>query len=207
MNLINKLTQKIKYTQPAIEITELNGEDIITSSGVKSGFQISNKTKKEVEEIKEQSRKLTFYEKYPDGLPLMVLEYLDYGKFGAMLKQEQLLPPSYDRRPAEVSVTFIGDVPRLKLTFKSKTTNSIILLSIYKYHLSCAKKMDKSYHGNMEMEKIWREFAKRTMYLWENGYRYKLLDHNRKAEVKTSLQEDIDYIESVRKAEENQTKI
>ena len=102
-----------------------------------------------------------------------------------------------------MSVTFIGDVPRLKLTFKSKTTNSIILLSIYKYHLSCAKKMDKSYHGNMEMEKIWREFAKRTMYLWERGYRSKLLDHNRKGEVKTSIQEDMEYIESVRNAEEN----
>ena len=86
MNLINKLTQKMKYIKPNLEITEFNGVDIITSSGVMSGFQFSNKTQKEVKEIKEQSRKLTFYEKYPDGLPLMVLEYLDYGKFGAMLK-------------------------------------------------------------------------------------------------------------------------
>ena len=139
-------------------------------------------------------------DRYPEGLPLMILEYIDYSKFGAMLKQEKLLPPSYDRRPADVGITFIGDVPRLKLTFKSKTSDSIILLSICKYDLSCAKKSDKAYHRNMEMEKIWLEFAKRTMYLWERGYRYELLDHNRKAEVKTSLQEDIDYIESVRKA-------
>jgi len=142
----------------------------------------------------------SFMEKYPDGLPLMVLEYLDYGKFGAMLKQEKLLPPSYDRRPTDVSITFIGDVPRLKLTFKSKTSDSTILLSICKYNLSCAKKEDKAYYKNLEMEKQWLEFAKRTMYLWERGYRFELMDHKRKGEiVKTIMQEDMEYIESIRR--------
>ena len=144
-------------------------------------------------------------DRYPDGLPLMVLEYLDYSRFGAMLKQEKLLPPSYDRRPADVGITFIGDVPRLKLMFKSKTSDSIILLSICKYNLSCAKKEDKAYYRNLKMEEQWREFAERTMYLWERGYRFELLDHNRKGEVvKTAMQEDMEYIESVRKAYETQ---
>ncbi|MBQ8615614.1 MAG: hypothetical protein IJ415_03510, partial [Clostridia bacterium] len=44
----------------------------------------------------------TVFQKYLNGLPLMVLEDIDYSKFGAMLKQERLLPPSYDRKPIKV---------------------------------------------------------------------------------------------------------
>ena len=64
------------------------------------------KQDEKIEEIKEETKEYlkktslfepSFYEKYPDGLPLEVLNLIDFKYFGAKLKQEQLLSPSYDR--------------------------------------------------------------------------------------------------------------
>ena len=140
-------------------------------------------------------------DKYPEGLPLMVLEYIDYSKFGAMLKQEQLLPPSYDRRPIKVDIDEDYGKPRVILTFKSKTSDSWRMVSISGYCVTYSEKINQPItilEVNEQMSKIWCEFAERTMYLWDRGYRFELLDHKRKGEIGQNLmQEDIDYIESV----------
>ena len=47
MSLLNKLRRK--YSNPEIEIVELNGEDIITSSGEQAEIEFAKKTKKERE--------------------------------------------------------------------------------------------------------------------------------------------------------------
>ena len=82
-------------------------------------------------------------DRYPDGLPLMVLEYIDYSKFGAMLKQEQLLPPSYDRRPIKVDIDEDYGRPRVILTFKSKTSDSWRMVSISGYCVTYSEKINQ----------------------------------------------------------------
>ena len=152
--------------------------------------------------------------RYPDGLPLMVLEYLDYSRFGALLKQDQLLPPSYDRRPIKVDIDEDYGKPRVILTFKSKTSDSWRMVSISGYCVTYSQKINQPItilEVNEQMSKVWCEFAERTMYLWERGYRFELLDHKRKGEIGQNLmQEDIDNMESVKeiakwnkKAEDN----
>ena len=140
--------------------------------------------------------------RYPDGLPLMVLEYLDYGKFGALLKQDQLLPPSYDRRPIKVDIDEDYGKPRVILTFKSKTSDSWRMVSISGYCVTYSQKINQPItilEVNEQMSKVWCEFAERTMYLWERGYRFELLDYKRKGEIGQNLmQEDIDNMESVK---------
>ena len=178
MNLINKLTQKKKYTQPIVEIMGLNGEDIITSSGEMAEFEFAEKTKKEEKEIKEQPRELTFYEKYPDGLPLKILELIDFKHFGAKLKQEQLLPPSYDRKPIKIEIKDFCGFPRVFLTFKSKTSESYRIVGICRHSVAYSEKMNREIsvmEVNPMMMSVWREFAQNVMWAWERGYNYALV--------------------------------
>lgn len=173
-------------------------------------------TKQEFESLASVLKKEpSVMEKYPDGLPLMVLEYIDYSKFGAMLKQEQLLPPSYDRRPIKVDIDEDYGKPRVILTFKSKTSDSWRMVSISGYSVAYSQKINQPItilEVNEQMSKIWYKFAGRTMYLWDRGYRFELLDHKRKGEIgKNLMQEEVEYEESIKeiakcnkKAQENQ---
>ena len=50
------------------------------------------------------------------------------------------------------------------------------------------------------MSEVWRNFAEITMYRWERGYRFELLDHKRKGEIgKSLIKEDMEYIEHIKK--------
>lgn len=90
--------------------------------------------KKEVEEVQEEkpvnvgfvtSRRQTYRETHPNGLSMAELKIIDYDKFGAILKQKKLLPPSYNRKPADVDFSTANNgCPRVKLTFRSKTSES-----------------------------------------------------------------------------------
>ena len=110
-----------------------------------------NQREKVEEEVKQEFEPLasvlkkdpSVMERYPDGLPLMVLEYIDYSKFGAMLKQEQLLPPSYDRRPIKVDIDEDYGKPRVILTFKSKTSDSWRMVSISGYCVTYSEKINQ----------------------------------------------------------------
>ena len=148
--------------------------------------------------------------RYPDGLPLMVLEYLDYGKFGALLKQDQLLPPSYDRRPIKVDIDEDYGKPRVILTFKSKTSDSWRQVSISGYSVAYSEKINQPItilEVNSLMSEVWLEFAERTMYLWERGYRFELMDQQRKGEIgKSLMQEEVEYEESLKEIAENNKK-
>lgn len=219
MSLLNKAVDRLKYLMPEMEIVK-TGDDIITKS-----IPVAKSTSEElVEETekKEQTKQLTFYEKYPDGLPVEVLELIDFSHFGAMLKQEQLLPPSYGKRPTDVAV-YIGKkgLPVLILTFNSKTSNSYRKLMVVGYVVSESINNPIGYITNADISSQWQEFAQRVMYLWERGYRFEQFDQQRKGEIQkffidettlkniherekiremsqTLMQEDMEYIESVK---------
>lgn len=173
-----------------------------------------NQREKVEEEVKQEFEPLasvlkkdpSVMERYPDGLPLMVLEYIDYSKFGAMLKQEQLLPPSYDRRPIKVDIDEDYGKPRVILTFKSKTSDSWRMVSISGYCVTYSEKINQPItilEENQFISEVWRNFAERTMYLWERGYRFELLDHKRKGEIgKTLMQDEVEYEESIKEIAE-----
>ena len=126
--------------------------------------------------MKEQLRELTFYEKYPDGLPLEILELIDFKHFGAILKQEQLLPPSYDRKPAEIKVYLAADnLPRVKLIFKSKTSTSFRNVYIMRNEVGCGINEYNSHKYSEELTNVWFNFAQNVMWAWERGYNYALV--------------------------------
>ena len=167
--------------------------------------------KREVEPLASVLKKdLTVKERYPEGMPIMVLEYIDYSKFGAMLKQEQLLPPSYDRRPIKVDIDEDYGKPRVILTFKSKTSDSWRQVSISGYSVAYSEKINQPItilEVNSLMSEVWLEFAERTMYLWERGYRFELMDQQRKGEIgKSLMQEEVEYEESLKEIAENNKK-
>jgi len=164
-------------------------------------------------------------EKYPEGLPLNVLQIIDYKKFGAMLKKEQLLPPSYDRNPIKVEIDEKFGGPRVILTFKSETSDSERVVSIYGYTVAYSSKINTPItilEVNNFMSEVWREFAEHVMWSWDRGYRYSLIEQERKGDDPTSyhidknaikklqdielrksiaknlMQEDMEYIQSVK---------
>ena len=148
---------------------------------------------------------------YPDGLPLMVLEYIDYSKFGVMLKQERLLPPSYEAKPIKVELDNNYGKPRVVLTFKSKTSDSERLVGITGYIVSYERKINQPIRimeVNPLMIAVWRRFAEHVMWKWERGYRFELFDQQRKGEIgKSLMQEDTEYIEHLKRMGEEYMKV
>ena len=174
MNLINKLTEKKKYVQPNVELIELNGEDILTSSGEQAEIGFAKKTKKETKI--EEPKELTFFEKYPDGLPVEVLKLIDFKHFGAILKQQQLLPPSYDRKPAEIDIFLDAEnIASVELVFKSKNSSSYRVLNIHKYNVAYSKNRSYALTVNPQISNVWCRFAQNVMWAWERGYNYALV--------------------------------
>ena len=146
--------------------------------------------KQSPEDIKEKSKVVenikpielvgnpTLLEKYPYGLPIEVLENVDYEQFGTLLKQEQLLPPSYDRKPINVEIDKVVELPRVLLTFKSKTSDTVRYVEIYKYAVSYTEKVGSPLTGmeiNDKMSDIWYKFSERVMFAWDRGYRNNLM--------------------------------
>lgn len=177
MGLLERLFKKKKVEQIVEEKEDLN-------------------TIKDDETLKETP---SIIEKYPHGLPATVLELIDYSKFGAMLKQEKLLPPSYDKRPSNMRISYDCCIPKLKLRFRSTTSNSYKTLEIYKYNVSCASKGSTTYYSKSLMEDIWCKFAEEVMYKWDKGYRFELIDQKRKCEIeKTLIQDEIEHEYSIK---------
>lgn len=192
MTLLNKTADRLKYSMPEAEIVKV-GDDIITKS-----IQVAKLTSEELveEPVRENKNRVDLetgnvVDIYPDGLPLYVMQVIDYKKFGAMLKQEQLLPPSYDKRPNEVKIDTDLGIPILRLTFKSKTSNSYRIIGISRYYVSCARNGDTVHKIDPLMIAVWRRFAEYVMWKWEQGYRFELFDQDRKGEInKTKNQEE-----------------
>lgn len=185
MSLLNKLRKK--YINPEIEIIKLT-EDIMASSSPKL-----MEDEYETEKKKEQMKELTFFEKYPDGVPLEVLKLIDFKHFGAKLKQAQLLPPSYARNPIKVEIEDWCGYPRVFLTFKSKTSESYRIVGICRYSVAYSTKMNKPVkvlETNPLMIPIWRDFAQNVMWAWEHGYNYALVGPEKNIETYRKLMVD-----------------
>jgi len=130
---------------------------------------------------------------YPKGLPRNVLEVIDYSKFGAMLKSERLLAPSYDKRPINVEIDNRYGSPRVILTFKSTKSENVRFVSIMGFSVSYSKKINTELtilEVNLEMTAVWREFAEQVMWAWENGYRYSLIDQKRNGEPTITVHDE-----------------
>ncbi len=123
-------------------------------------------------------RTKTVKERYPDGLPLEVLKQIDYSKYGTILKQQQLLPPSYDRNPVGVEIrpSEHGD-HNIGLIFKSKTSESYRIISICRYNVTMAVNDSFLYDYLPIMSREWENFCERIMWLYEKGYKLSLVNH------------------------------
>ncbi|MFQ6723707.1 MAG: hypothetical protein ACLRFE_00030 [Clostridia bacterium] len=118
-------------------------------------------------------KRVPFKERYPDGLPLNMLKHLDYSKYGAILKQRQLLPPSYDRKPVSVEIrpSEHGD-HNIGLIFKSNTSASYRIISIRQYNVTMAIN-DSFLYGYMPiMSREWENFCERVVYCADRGISY-----------------------------------
>ena len=115
----------------------------------------------------------TVKERYPKGLSLRMLQHIDYSKYGAVLKQQQLLPPSYDRRPISVKVIVGKDgQPNVKLVFKSKTSETYRTISIRGYDVSMGVNMDLVWDFMPIMSREWENFCERVVYCADRGISY-----------------------------------
>ena len=211
MNLLNKTANRLKYLMPEVEIVKA-GDDIITKSipVAKSNLEelVEKPDKKEQKRVELGTGNVV--DIYPDGLPLYVMEVIDYKKFGEMLKQEQLLPPSYGRRPTDVAL-YVGEkgLPVLVLKFNSKTSNSYRKLMIVGYFVAESINSPIGYTTNADMSSQWQKFAQRVMYLWERGYRFEQYDQQRKGETPKFLVDEatlknINEIEKIREASQSE---
>ncbi|MBO5954831.1 MAG: hypothetical protein J6Q13_02540 [Clostridia bacterium] len=186
MSLLNKIRNK--YQNPEVEIVELNKDDILTSSGeipvakLSPEEMVEESNKKRAE--RENERKFVEFgsgnvvDVYPDGVPLEVLKLIEFKYFGAMLKQEYLLPPSYDRNPVKVKIDQVLDKPRVVLTFQSTTNKRERTVSIYGYSVAYSINRPhslKSMEIHPLMIGVWRRFAGSVMWAWERGYNYALV--------------------------------
>ena len=168
-----------------------------------------NQKEKVEEEVKQEFEPLasvlkkepSVMERYPNGLPLTVLELIDYSKFGAMLKQERILPPSYNRKPISLEIDMVNELPRVILAFKSETSDSVRYVSIYGYSVAYSTRINTPVtvlEVNYNLQEIWRNFAERVMWNWERGYRFSLIDWEAKERIgKHLIQDEMEHIKAV----------
>ena len=117
-----------------------------------------------------KQRELSVFEKYPDGIPLDVLETVDFSQYGAMLKADKLLPPSYDRKPCKVQIGDFFGTPRVILTFQSRTTGHKRYIGIFRYSVSYSRYIQdpiQVLEPNQDMAGVWLQFAENVMRSWE----------------------------------------
>jgi len=99
-------------------------------------------------------------------LSLLELGEIDWSKFGARLKQEQLLPPSYDRIPTKVTIGLSKkNKPKVELVFSSKTSDSYRTIMIcndnevFEYTNGAINQPTRT-----ELVKTWRRFKEHVIY-------------------------------------------
>ena len=133
---------------------------------------------------------LSYLEKHPEGLPTTILRIINYSDFGAMLKREQLLPPSYDKTPIRVDIDDICGVARVKLTFKSKTTENERFIEIFRYIVSYSENMETALSDmqeNPKMSEVWSEFVEYVVWTWKYGNINELLNPEAKKNLSSII--------------------
>jgi len=124
------------------------------------------------ENLPQRYKRESVKQRYPYGLPLNMLKSINYSKYGAILKQRQLLPPSYDRNPVGVEIrpSEHGD-HNIGLIFKSKTSESYRIISIRQYNVSMAINDSFLYDYLPIMSREWENFCERIMWLYDKGFK------------------------------------
>lgn len=123
---------------------------IFSRKGNNSRETIEQQTElKEVEEKKPFVADISLYE----------FEKVDWSEFGAILKQNKILPNSYDKKPAEVDIKLSKDgQPMVLLTFNSSTSDSV------REYLLLQDEVHQSVNGvvkdgkNQELIDVWKNF-------------------------------------------------
>ena len=133
-------------------------------------------------------KRKTFKESNPDDISMDILKTIDYEQFGIALKQNKLLPPSYDRKPEEIDF-YTGDngVARVKLIFKSQKSKAYRVVVIRGYNVSYGVNCPYSYERSKKMSKEWEDFVERSYFVQQNGYPSFLVNDDR---IKKLMEEE-----------------
>lgn len=122
-----------------------------------------------------EKSKQSFVELHPEGLSMSHLEALDYEKFGAVLKQQKLLHPSYNQKPANTEI-FVGQDghPRVKLYFGSIGSPFYKVIIISGYKVSYSTQMPHGVQHSEEMSNAWVKFVEKMSKRLPNDYSYSI---------------------------------
>jgi len=116
-------------------------------------------------------------------LTLLELGEVDWTEFGSRLKQSQLLPPSYDRKPSKVNISLHTDnSPKVEIVFNSKTTDSYRTFKIYNNRIH--EFVNGSNEANTRQEIIdeWKRFKKHIIYLLDRNNKNEIYEIKKKGE-------------------------
>lgn len=190
-----KVTEAIHLCENALQLyieegfVETRGEKFKANKYIEKDFYFIVEALKQGQ-IEEQQLK------QPSKLEYIGLEDLkkfDYKRFGTILKQKQLLPPSYDRKPESVEV-YVNNAsePMVAVTFKSTTSDSyrvfkITPSDIYEYvNGSNEGRIYRDKERYEEIRDAWKSFKNSSM--WDLNYKenrmidYKVREMEREAE-------------------------
>ena len=102
-----------------------------------------------------------FWDEQPNLFTVERLEKVDWKKVGGEFKRAGALPPSYDKKPADVQIYNTPDgSARVKLKMQSKTSPSYRVLSIRYYDISEAINSEIHFTENPELTKVWKNIYK-----------------------------------------------
>ena len=114
--------------------------------------------------------------KLVNGLTLEQFEGLDWNAFGKQAKQ--FLPPSYNKRPANVDIHLGKDnVPRASISFMSTTTPSVRTLKIRKGDVSIFVNDSTVGVYHEELAKVWRDFCAEQLQQYAEPQEQKNVQH------------------------------
>ncbi len=108
---------------------------------------------------------------YSRELSLLEFGEVDWAQFGARLKQEQLLPPSYDRNPTKVTIGLSKrNKPKVEIVFNSKTSDSyrtVVICNdegVFEYTNGALNQPTRP-----ELIKTWKRFKEHIIYKIEHN--------------------------------------
>lgn len=120
-------SKKNNKNEKSILAARKYGEKISTEPSEKSVLAARKYGESVVNSIAETPKK-----PYEEKLSLLELSEINWSNFGAMLKQEQLLPPSYDKHPTSVKFRLSKtNKPVAEIVFNSKTSDSYRTIVIH----------------------------------------------------------------------------
>jgi len=186
--LINKVVEKVLTEYYVMGNIRVKDETIQTKKKVYYDVFLDNGF------FKTEEKEITKAEptKKQEYISLEELGKFDYKRFGTILKQKQLLPPSYNRKPESVEVyAHNGGYPIVEIKFVSSTSDSYRVLKITPSDIyefvngsnMCRFSDEERYQGLVDS---WNYFKNAS--IWELNYQenrmidYKIKEMKREAE-------------------------